>query len=81
MERRQQAIRSYNVDEALDFLCNLDDEDEGNVLEYSDTSSNESENEENNLMVNIPPLDENLEKPTPLPQDGQKQKRTKCSIN
>ena len=78
MERRQQAIRSYNADEALDFLCNFNDEDEGNVLEYSDTSSNEIENEENNLMVNIPPLDENLEKPTPLPQDRQKQKRTKC---
>ena len=81
MERRQQAIRSYNVDEPLNFLCNFDDEDEGNVLEYSDTSSSERENEENNLMVNIPPLDENLEKTTPLPQDRQNQKRTKCSIN
>ena len=32
-------------------------------------------------MMNIPPLDETLEEPTPSPQDWQKQKRTKVPIN
>ena len=44
-------------------------------------SSSESKYEENNLMLNIPPLDETLEEPTPLPQDRQKRKRTKGPIN
>ena len=72
MERRQQAIRSYNADEALGFLFDLDNEDQRNILNDSDTSSSESENEEDNLMVNIPRLDETLEELTPLPRDRQK---------
>ena len=39
MERRQQARRSYNVDKALDFLFDSNDEDQGNILDDSDTSS------------------------------------------
>ena len=81
MERHQEARRSYNVDKALNFLFDSDDVDQGNILDNSYTSSSESENEEDNLMVNIPPLDETLEEATPLPQDRQKQKRTKDPIN
>ena len=32
-------------------------------------------------MMDIPPLDETLEEPTPLPQDRQKRKQTKGLIN
>ena len=35
MERRQQAKGSYNVDEVLDFLFDSDDEDQGNILDYT----------------------------------------------
>ena len=54
----------------MDFLFDSDDEDQGNILDDSDTSSSESENEDNNLMVNKSPLDKALEKPTPLPQEN-----------
>ena len=36
------------------------------------TFESESENKEDNLMANIPLLDETLEEATPLPQDRQK---------
>ena len=58
----------------MDFLFDSDDEDQGNILDDSDTSSSESKNEDNNLMVNKSPLDKALEKPTPLPQDKKKKK-------
>ena len=61
----------------MDFLFDSDDEDQGNLLDDSDTSSSESENEEHNLMVNIPPLDETLEEPTPLPQEKNKNLKNK----
>ena len=54
MEKYQQERRPYNVDESLDFLFDSDDEDQENILDHSDTSLNESEKEEGNLMVNIP---------------------------
>ena len=38
MERHQQTRRSYNVDEALDFLFDSDNEVQGNILDDSDTS-------------------------------------------
>ena len=63
----------------MDFLFDSDDEDQGNILDYSDTSSSKSENEDNNLMVNKSPLDKALEKPTPLPQDKKKAKIGKGS--
>ena len=53
--------RSYNVDEALDFLFDSGHEDHGNIFDDSDMSSSENENEEDNSMLNIPPLDETLE--------------------
>ena len=81
MERRQQVSRSYNGEEAFDFLFDLDDEYQRNILHYSNASSSESENEEDNLMVNIPPLDETLKVPTSLPQKRQKWKQAKGPIN
>ena len=73
--------RSHNVDEALDFSFDLVDENQGNILDNRDTSSSESKNKEDNLMVNIPPLDETFEELTLLSQDRQKQKQTKGPIN
>ena len=66
MERWQQARQSYNIDEELNFLFDSCKEDEGNILDDSDTLSRESKNKEDNLMVNIPPLDETIEEPTTL---------------
>ena len=62
-------------------MFDLDNEDQGNILDSSDTSSSESENEEDNFMVNTPLFDETLEEPTPLPQDKEKKKQTKGPIN
>ena len=62
-------------------MFDWDDEDQENILDDSDTSSSESENEGDNLMVNMPPLDKTYEEPTSLPQDRQKRKRTKGPIN
>ena len=55
----------YSVDETLDFLLDPGNEDQGNILDDSDTLLNESKNK----------------KPTPLPQDKQKRKLTNCPIN
>ena len=60
-EKRQGVKRSYNFDEALDFLFDSGDEDHGNIFDDSDMSWSENENEEDNSMLNIPPLDETLE--------------------
>ena len=59
----------------------MDNENQGNILDSSDTSSSESENEEDNFMVNTPLFDKTLEEPTPLPQDNEKKKQTKGPIN
>ena len=56
---------SYSVDKTLDFLLDPGNEDQGNILDDSDTLSNESKNK----------------KPIPLPQDKQKRKLTNCPIN
>ena len=48
MERCQQARQSYNIDEELDFLFDSYKEDEGNILDDSDTLSSESKNKEDN---------------------------------
>ena len=40
-------------------------EDQGNILDDSNTSSSKSKNEKDNLMVNIRPLDETLGGATP----------------
>ena len=67
----------------MNFLFDWDGEDQGNKLDDSGTSSSERENEEDNLMVNMLPLDKTYEEPTPLLQDRQKKKkkRTKGPIN
>ena len=75
MGRCQQARRSYNFDETLNFLFDWDGEDQGNKLDDSDTPSSERENEEDNLMVNMLPLNKTYEEPTPLLQDRQKKKK------
>ena len=56
---------SYSFDETLEFLLDPGNEDQGNILDDSDTLLNESKNK----------------KPTPLPQDKQKRKLTNCPIN
>lgn len=38
----QQTRRSYNADEALHFLFDSEDEDQGNVLHDTNTSASES---------------------------------------
>ena len=73
--------RSYNLDEPLHFLFDSDDEYQRKILDKTDTSSSESENEEDNFMMNIPQLLETLEERTTLLHDKQKQKRTKGLIN
>ena len=50
---------------------------------FSDSNiiSSERENEEDNLMGNISPLDWTIEEPTPLSQDREKAKERKGPIN
>ena len=65
----------------MDFLYNLNNEDQGNILDNNDTSSGERKSKEGDLMVSIPPSDKNLEESTPSSQDRQQLKRTKGPTN
>lgn len=62
-------------------MYNLNNEDQGNILDNNDTSSGERKSKEGDLMVSIPPSDKNLEESTPSSQDRQQLKRTKGPTN
>ena len=62
-------------------MYNLNNEDQGNILDNNDTSSGERKSKEDDLMVSIPPSDKNLEESTPSSQDRQQLKRTKGPTN
>ena len=62
-------------------MYNLNNEDQGNILDNNDTSSGERKSKEGDLMVSIPPSDKNLEESTPSFQDRQQLKRTKGPTN
>lgn len=62
-------------------MYNLNNENQGNILDNNDTSSGERKSKEGDLMVSIPPSDKNLEESTPSSQDRQQLKRTKGPTN
>ena len=62
-------------------MYNLNNEDQGNILDNNDTSSGERKSKEGDLMVSIPPSDKNLEESTPSSQDRQQLKRMKGPTN
>lgn len=62
-------------------MYNLNNEDQGNILDNNDTSSGERKSKEGDLMVSIPPSDKNLEESRFSSQDRQQLKRTKGPTN